>query len=523
MSYISLAFAAFVLCLLVVYAVMPNKFKWCVLLIFSLIFYASSGLDKLVFVVGTSIVVYISSRKIEHTWVEYDNLCAVTNLSSQDKKQLKKKYASKCKRLLLMALFLSVGILCWCKFSLKVVDVYNNVTGSNFAIKIIIPLGVSYYTFSSAGYLVDIYWRTIKAEKSFPRILLCMVYFPHVVQGPIPRYEKILPQLDTLSFPSYDRFCMGLQLSLWGLIKKMVIADRMGLFVSGVFGNANKSGGAVFTIALIFAAFQMYADFSGCMDIITGISEIIGIKLDKNFDHPFLAQSIGEFWRRWHITLFNWLKDYIYMPLLTSSVMGKVRKVLKNKCNAKTIRSIMSIIPTACVFIIIGIWHDVGLPYIFQGLYWTVLFVLSSFLEDRIARMSKCLHINTESVEFHCFQSIRTFILVALSFLAYTLKNVGDIVLVLKRMVTDIRPWVFWDGSLYNYGLDQANFTLAVLSIAFLVATDILQSKCEIRQHIAKCNIALRWIIYLAGVFTVLIFGIYGPGYNAASFIYEQF
>ncbi len=524
MSYLSLTFCAFLAALLAAYALTPNKYKWVTLLVFSLIFYVSSGLDKLAFVLGTSVIVYVVSRRIHKIWQEYDGCIRKKNYNSEEKKKLKKRYMAKSRCMLLLALFVSVGILCWCKIGLKAVGLYNSLTGNSVALKIIIPLGVSYYTFSSVGYLVDIHWRTVEPEKNYFKLLLCMIYFPHVVEGPIPRYERLLPQFDKLTFPDYERFCKGAQLTLWGLFKKLVVADRLGIFVNAVFGDVGSSEGLIFPVALLFAAFQMYADFSGCMDIITGISDIVGIKLDKNFERPFLSRTVAEFWRRWHISLFNWLKDYIYMPLLTCSVIGKIRKLLKNKCSAKTIRNIMSIIPTACVFLIIGIWHDVGLRYVIHGLYWTVLFVMSSFLEDNLAALSAKLHIDTESGSWRRFQIVRTFALYAFSYITFSPKSLLESMLAIKRMVTRFNPWVLWDGTLYTYGLDKANFWLAIVAIVFLMVIDVKQEKgCCIRDIVASRSIPVRWCVYLAGIFAVLIFGIYGPGYDAASFIYAWF
>lgn len=525
MSYISFAFLAFVICLLAVYAVTPNKYKWVVLLVFSIIFYASNGLDKLAFVLGTSVVVYAASRRMQRIWQEYDAAAAEAKgkATPEERKLMKKKYTAKSKHTLQLAMLVSLGILCWCKFSLKAVGLFNSLTGQSVALSIIVPLGVSYYTFSSVGYLVDIHWRSLEAEKSYPKLLLCMIYFPHVVEGPIPRYERLLPQFDTLTFPDYDRFCKGAQLALWGLFKKMVVADRLGVFVNSVFGNVNGSAGFIFPVALVFAAFQMYADFSGCMDIITGISDIVGVKLDKNFEQPFLSRTVTEFWRRWHISLFNWLKDYVYMPLLTSAPLSKFRKKIKKKLSAEVTKAIMSIVPTACVFLVIGLWHDVGMRYVVHALYWTVLFVFSTAFEDKLAAMPKRLHIHTEGIGWRCFQTVRTFSLYAISYVTFTPKTMQDVIASVKNTFSQFNPWVLWDGTLYNYGLNKANFNLGVLCILFLIVVDILQERCVIRDRIGQTNIVVRWAVYMAGIFAVIIFGMYGPGYNAAAFIYQQF
>ncbi len=523
MSYISFAFFIFLVCMLIAYAVTPNKYKWIALLVFSILFYASYGIDKLVFVLATSVVVYVAAWRMQNIWKKFDVMSSTDSVTPEEKKNLKKEYTQKSKHVLVAAMLICFGVMCWCKFGSQAIDIFNQLTGKNLAINIILPLGISYYTFSSMGYLIDIHWRVAEAEKNYPKLLLCMIYFPHVVEGPIPRFERLLPQFERLTFPDYDRFCKGTQLTLWGLFKKMVVADRLGIFINGVFGNVNGNWGLVFPIALIFAAFQLYADFSGCMDIITGISEIVGIKLDKNFDHPYLARDVGGFWRRWHMSLFNWLKDYLYMPLLTSRAMNSLRKATKKRWGKDAAKTIVSIVPTAGVFFLISFWHSISWMTVVHAIYWTILVVLSSAMENRLAKLSVRLKINTESVIWHCFQSTRTFLLYAFGFFTVSPQNFTDMVTAFFHMVSKWNPWILFDGSLYSYGLDQANFRLAIFSIIFLMIIDVFQERCNVRDAVARCNIVIRWAVYLAGIFAVLIFGIYGPGYNAAAFIYQQF
>ena len=317
MSYISVDFVAFLIVLLVVYLITPNKCKWITLLTASLVFYAFSGWRNVLFLVGTSIVVYAVSRKIDSIWQGYDNECLNNELSVKQKKELKESYKRTSKRFLLLALFVCLGILCLSKFGSGMVNIIDSIVNKDWTLKFIAPLGLSYYTFSATGYLLDVYWRKTKAEHSYLRLLLCMVYFPHIVEGPISRYNKLLPQFNTLRNPGYDQFCMGLQLILWGLFKKLVIADRLAIFVHSVFDDVFLHSGLIFVVGVFFGAFWFYTDFSGCMDMVIGISDIIGVKLDQNFRQPFLSKSAAEFWRRWHITLGTWFKDYVFVPVST--------------------------------------------------------------------------------------------------------------------------------------------------------------------------------------------------------------
>ncbi len=523
MNYISLSFAIFLISLLTVYALTPNQHKWKVLLLFSIIFYAMSGLDKLLFILGTSLIVDAAALRMDKIWTEFDNACGEEQLQASTKRELKKKYAKRSRQILSIALFLCIGILFWCKYGVKTVSFINRTAGTSLTAKIIVPLGISYYTFSSIGYLLDVYWRKVCPSSSYPRLLLCMIYFPHIAEGPISRYNRLLPQLDTLTFPSYTRFTYGLQLMLWGCFKKMVIADRLAIFVNNVFNDIEANEGLIFPIALIFGAFQMYTDFSGCMDIVTGISDILGIQLDKNFQHPFFSQSAAEFWRRWHITLGTWFKDYVYIPITTSSFMRRLRKLSSKKFGDKGSKYMLTTVPTMTVWLLTGIWHGTGKNYIVWGLYWGILIVSGELLSDKLNILSERLHINTNRMEWRVFRTLRTFTLYAIGGLALFPKNLEASLLVAKRIFSTFNIWIFWDQSLYSHGLDRRNFILAVLSILFLLLADAAAERVNVREKIAKRNIVIRWCIYYIGILAVLIFGIYGPGYDPQAFVYQQF
>ena len=523
MNLVSGAFLAFIAVAMAVYMLTPNRHKWKILLLFSLIFYASSGFDKLMFILGTSLVVYMCARRMQGIYQEYDTLCAERKPSISEKRALMQGYRKRCKRLLTAALLLCLGILAYCKFGNRVVGKVGALIGRQWSVGIIVPLGVSYYTFSSIGYLLDVYWRKTSAGQSYPRLLLCMVYFPHIIEGPISRYQTLLPQLDTLTNPDWNRLCMGLQLTLWGYFKKLVIADRLGFFVADVFGNIYKNIGLTFVVALVFGAFQIYADFSGCMDIIYGISEVFGIQLAKNFDHPFFSRSAAEFWRRWHITLGAWFKDYVYVPVTTSSAVRKIRRMVVKRCGEAASKVVMTIIPLGTVWLLTGIWHGTGMGYVVWGMYWGALLICSSLLEEPIAKLSNVLRINTKSREWTMWQRFRTFCLYVIGLLFILPNWIGNSVVVAQRIFMKFNPWIFWDQSLYTHGLDQRNFMVVILSILLLMYVDSLQERMNVREILSKQHIAVRWTVYLAGLFLVLILGIYGPGFEASAFIYEMY
>lgn len=220
MNFNSIPFLFFFLALLLAYRLIPDRHKWKLILVFSLLFYACSGWEKLLFVLGTSVVVYGAAGKMGSVYQEYEKRCREEALSPGERGKLLPEYKRRCRRILTAVLFVCVGILIYCKFAGKLIYAITDAVGTPKSVSIIVPLGISYYTFSSVGYLLDIYWRKIRPEPAFSKILLCMTYFPHIVQGPISRYNRLLSQLPDLSFPDYERLCMGLQLMLWGYFKR---------------------------------------------------------------------------------------------------------------------------------------------------------------------------------------------------------------------------------------------------------------------------------------------------------------
>lgn len=517
MGYITQQFWVLLAAVFVLYAAAPNRFKWIVLLAGSLYFYGSSGLDKLGVFVATSLVVWLCSLRMEKIWALCEARCQ--NEPAAVKRSLRKEYTKHSRVWLFTGLAVTLGILVCCK-----VWMHLGAAGRSPALRFIVPLGVSYYTFASVGYLLDIHRRKVKtAEHNYFRLLTCMAYFPHIVQGPIPRYERLLPQFAALRLPDYKTFCFGLQRVVWGLFEKLVIADRLGIFVGRVFADIEGAGGVTCAIALVFATIWTYADFCGCMDIVIGISECLGVRLDENFCQPFFSCSAAEFWRRWHITLGAWFKDYVFLPISTSSFLRSARRKAEASFGERGGKAAMTIVPLGTVWFLVGIWHGTGIDYVLWGMYWGVLITCSILFEERMKAWPKRLGIDTESRKWKRIQRIRTFFVCVTANLLVLPGSLDKSLALLSGIVTRLDLWVLWDNSLYTHGLNRANFIFAVLSIVFLFYVDTLREKGQVREAIARKNIVLRWSIYYLAIFAVLIFGVYGPGYNAASFLYADF
>lgn len=395
--------------------------------------------------------------------------------------------------------------------------------GEGGAVPVIAALGISYYTFSLLSYMADVYWKKDRAEPNFLRLFLFAIYFPKILQGPIARHKDLAPQLAEEHAFSYQQLCLGLQLMLWGYFKKMVIADRLALFVNTVFRNTAGESGAHLLVAAVFGSFQLYCDFSGCMDIIGGFSQILGLRLDANFNHPFFSRTAAEFWRRWHITLGTWFKDYVYMPLAVSPRVIRISKAARERFGMRAGRAVMTVVPAAVVWILTGLWHNLSPSYLVWGVYWGTLIVCSTIFAPEIKRLTEALHINTKAGSWRVFQMVRTFALFAVSRMITIPGNLQSTAQAFQAIFQRFHPEHFFDGSLYTLGLDRPNFILAVVCIWILWAVSMLQERGSVRERIAGGNIVFRWMVYYAAFFAIVIFGIYGPGYDAASFVYMQY
>ena len=389
---------------------------------------------------------------------------------------------------------------------------------------IIIPLGISYYTFGIIGYMADVYWKKDEAEKNPLKLLLYMIYFPHILQGPIARHRKLASQLAEGHRFDYQNFCFGLQRITWGFFKKLVIADRFAVIVNEIFDNYGQYEGQYFIIAILACVVQLYCDFSGCMDIALGVSECFGITLDENFKRPFYSRSASEFWRRWHITLGAWFKDYVYMPMVINPRLIKLSKRAKDKLGARFGKSIMTIVPLAIVWLLTGLWHGTGIDYIVWGCYWGIIIIVGTVFAPEFKKLNKKLNIDTESDLWKNFQIVRTFLIFCGGRLLTAPGDIRVSMEIIKSMFTKFNIWIWFDQSIYELGLDRQNLWAGLFALVLLWFISYKQEHgTNIREKIASYPLPLRWILYYGLFFAVLVFGMYGSGFEASAFVYMQY
>ena len=510
MIFTDFPFYIFFIITAVLYFIVPLKLRWMLLLIASLYFYGSSDIRYLPYILSTSLIIYGVSRFIQK------------NYDSGDEAMIKKN-----RPVLITGLVVVIGILIYSKFAARLLTLIAGYMGGDgtTVMEVLMPLGISYYTFASVSYMLDVYWKRVEAQKNPLKILLYLIYFPHILQGPIPKYEKLAPQLYEGHAFDYRRLCFGLQLILWGIFQKLVIADRLGLFVTPVFHNWQEYHGFVLLLATFFCAFQLYMDFSGCICMAEGMSEIFGITIEKNFKRPFFSQSVEEYWRRWHISLGNFFKDYLCMPIAVAKSVKKKSKEIRKKHGRQAGNNYITLLSVSAVWLCSGIWHGTGINYVLWGISQGVIILFSIFMEPVYKRVIEKLRINVNSKLWKAFRVVRTFILAAflpktLTMLTSPAKTLGF----LKSMLKLDNFSIFTDGTIFDLGLDKVNFTIAIASLLVLVAVSTLQEKgIKLREELEKKNIAVRTLVYLAGLWWIILFGIYGSKYDISTFTYMNF
>ena len=529
MTFIDLSFLVFLGISALIFYICPVKYRWLVLLGVSIVFYAIAGVKFLPFIFVTSFTVFLAGRAVGKRYEKMDAILLEGDWNRKEEKRIKEEAKKDAKKYLLAALILNVGILCVVKFTRFAVNPVNMILqamgreGNFSAAFIIVPLGISYYTFSCLSYLLDVYWKREKYEKNYARFLLYAIYFPHILQGPIERYGRLGQRLKGELLFDYDRICKGLQLMLWGFFKKLVIADRINIFNNGVYAENSGAEGLIYWIAFFLDIVYIYADFSGCMDIARGASQIFGVELDLNFDHPFSTRSVVEFWRKWHMSLGSWFKDYVYYPISTSGMVKNLNKKLRKKLPDAVTRSIVTAIPVTVTWVLTGLWHGTGVTYLAWGLYYSFMIFMSVSFGELFTKLAVKLHINTEAWSWKVFQMVRTTCIFGVGRI---LTRPGTLRLsahAIKSGLTKWNPWVFTDGTLYKFGLEQKSVELMAAAILLFGGISILQQRVSVREKIAEQNLLFRWGLYFAAIFAVLIFGIYGVGYDAAAFVYMAY
>lgn len=505
MSLVSTGFVLFLFVGVIIYYVIPKRLKWAWLLIMSYAYYVCAGIKNIVFIVASTLITFITGIMLENSDNRLkDMLEKVTD--KDEKKKIKESVKRTKKIIVLIALLLSFGILFVVKLNV-----------------LIIPLGISFYTFQSVGYVIDVYRGKFKANRNLFKLALFVSYFPQIMQGPIGRYDRLSNQLFGEHKFDIKNVQFGLQRVFWGLFKKFLVADRAAVIATAVFDNPTEYTGLYIIIGVLGYCAWLYGDFSGGIDIVMGVSEMFGIRLDDNFRQPLFSKSISEFWRRWHITLGTWMKDYVFYPFTLSKPMSKFGKFLKKHTNTGFGKHMAKVLPICIadllVFFIVGVWHGTAWKFIVYGMYNGVIIALSAMLVPVYERMFKITHINRNAGWFNAFRILRTFVLVNIGWYFDNAASLSDAFLLMRN--TLIGTSLDYTNVLEMCG-GAVDLVLMLLGcMVWLVVSIFKEKNIDLRESISQKRIWVRWPIYLALVLSVLILG--SVNESAGGFMYAQF
>ncbi len=496
MTFNSISFLIFFPVVVAVYFVIPKRLRKYWLLVASYYFYMSWSAKYAVLIFVSTAITYLSGLLL--------------NKVSKEKISLRKWIVA--------GSFISnLGILFFFKYFNFLIENVNALVkifggeGSVSTIDVLLPVGISFYTFQALSYTVDVYRGEVEAERNFIRYALFVSFFPQLVAGPIERSGKLISQIDRCDKEklfSYDKFVAGFSMMCWGMFLKMVLADHVSVFVDAVWAKSALAGATACIIAAVGFSIQIYCDFSAYSTIAIGAAKVMGFELMENFNTPYFATSIKDFWRRWHISLSTWFRDYLYIPL-GGSRCKKLKKY----------RNIM------ITFLVSGLWHGADWTYVLWGGIHGLYQIIADAVKPIRTKLTAYLKINTEAFSNKLGQIAVTFSLTTFAWIFFRADDFDSLKLFLKNLFTRPDPWALFDGSLYNFGVDAKDFHVIMVALLALLAVEILRAKKNIDfgTFLLKQNLWFRWTVLITLIIACVVYGAYGIKFDSSQFIYFQF
>lgn len=517
MSITSFNYLLMILVGVILYYVLPKAWQWVELLIMSLIFYFMTATPyTITYLIISTLAAYLAT-----------NFMTSKKAQTPKGKQIAAALGLTAIFISLILWFVFKGTDIWVSLSYRI-GILIPAFGGATELSYVAALGMGYYTLQIIGYILDCYWENVMPQRNPLKLFLFVCFFPQMTTGPISRYSELETLYERHVF-SYRNVSFGAQRILWGFFKKLVLAERVGLIVNGVWDNPEIFTGFYWWVAFLLYPVQMYADFSGCMDIVIGTAEIFGIKLPENFNSPFFAKTAQEFWQRWHITLGTWAKDYVLYPLLKSRGMVKFSKFSRKKFGKRIGKFIATASGMFVLWMVMGLWHGAFKYVIGVSLWYWVLLMLGELCAPIFVKINRFLHIPEETFSWHLFQSARTYLIYAVGATFFRAPSVGEglgFIVGLKDIFTDKtwNPWIFFDSSVKGLGVSHRDINIIIVSILLLIIVAVLRERYGYaREWLSKQVFVFRWFVWLSVFALVLIFGSYGPGYSASEFLYQGF
>ncbi|MBO4331487.1 MAG: MBOAT family protein [Oscillospiraceae bacterium] len=488
MSFNSLDYLLFFPAVVLIYFLFPKKIRTYWLLAASYYFYMSWNAGYGLLVLFATVITYLCGLGLERA----------KKLGEEPKRR-------RCKRAVIIAgLAVIFGMLIYYKYSdfaagnINVLLAKLGTAGRLRRVDILLPVGISFFTFQAAGYLIDVYRDNIEAEKNPFRYALFISFFPHIAAGPIERAGDFLPQLKDPPGFDTENARSGLLTMAYGLFMKIAVADNIAAVVDPVFNAPDDHSGMTLLFATLLFAVQIYCDFNGYTQIAIGSARVLGFKLRQNFNSPYMGLSVKDFWKRWHISLTSWFRDYLYIPL-GGNRKGKIRKHVN----------------TMIVFLCSGLWHGAA----WQFVVWGGLNGLFSVVEDAVKpakkRLCARLSINTDAFMYKAFQRAATFVLISFTWLFFRADDLAAAFHMLEMIAEDFRlAWLFNFGFVDVFGSPYALMTVLIPLIAVIVTDVMNYHGKDVKAAIFRQQTVFRWIIYAVIMLAILYWGLYGADYE---------
>ncbi|MCR5665216.1 MAG: MBOAT family protein [Eubacterium sp.] len=524
MELISLKYCIFVLALVICYYIVPKKHRWSVLLVGSMAYYVIVCKWYVGFILFTIVSTYLIAVQIQKMLGAQNAVVKEhkAEWDRQTRREYKERGRKKRVALLTLGLVLNFGILGFLKY-VPFAEGWG----------LLLPLGISFYTFQSMGYLFDVYREIVEPQRNILKFALFVSFFPQIIQGPIAIYDKVAHQLYEGHSFSFTRTKRALCLILWGVMKKLIIADRAATIIKLVTADSTQYSGTIVLITALTYAVQLYADFSGGIDIVRGVGELFGITLPINFNCPYFSRSLTEYWHRWHMTLGDWCRNYIFYPLSISKKFMNFAKWLRPRFGDHISKVLPGCIASVITFLVIGIWHGANMKYVYFGLWNGIVIMISELIAPARGNLANAIFTKTrlkaQGAVATIVSVVWTWVMILVGYYFDIAKNAKDAMSMLVRSVTDFHitdcaPKAFIE-TLQSTGLDGKDYMLLLISVGFWFCVSMYQERTgrEIRKVILIQKTSRRWAILLLGIFAVLLFGYYGPAVQPADFVYMQF
>ncbi len=509
MDITSWRFPVFLLAALAAYVLLPQNRRWWALLAASLLFYACGGAAAMAYLGVTAAATYIGAlllQRLNDRRAAMDQEARRASRRAHDRKR-----------------HLTAGAVCCVCFGMLFAVKYWDSTASALGLRplgLVVPVGISFYIFQSVGYVLDVSRGKIRAQRDPAKYLLFVSFFPQMVQGPIDSFGHLSPQLLSGRKPDADELRDGIQLMMWGFFKKLVIAGRAATVVDAVYSDAGAYPGSVIAFAVLMYTVELYCDFSGGIDIVRGAAGLFGIELAENFRRPIFALSLAEFWRRWHITLGEWMKNYVFYPLSLSGAFAALGRFSRKHLGGMAGRILPTSLATFIVYFIIGIWHGANLTFLAFGLYNGVIITSSILLAPLWSRLKKALRVREDSGAYKLFCMARTSAVVFVGRYLTRAPWLKMSLIMLWRTVFDFHRRRLIPGIL-ALGMSWTDLVVVGLGCAAVLTVEALQERgVRIRKTLASKGALVQWLFIFIPLTVILLFGALGGG--GSEFIYGR-